>query len=304
VLFIPCFGPLLLTAVAADGHNTWLPVIKDGPILGAAILAFAALLEHLDSDDKAGSFPLRPSVLWAAISFAGFAYAIPAFARNWDRTPFTLLSLAATFVAFFASVPLREFVRRVRSTPGAVPIVVVAAACPILYLALNEAFLRAFGDVTATGVVWVLQLVGIAGHYDWRLQPAIGKHPDQWRLVIYSEKYSADLLAPCAGMEGITFIAFLLSILLLSDWKVFSKIRHLWIAYVAIVPVFVVANALRIASIFLFVTAKTTGHVSKADSLIGTDLYHSYVGLVFYATAFAVLVPLLYRWAQSVESRR
>ena len=74
--------------------------------------------------------------------------------------------------------------------------------------------------------------------------------------------------------------------------------KGLGVAYLLVPAIVLVVNAVRIASIFLYAEWKLAHGGASADTSNAVDAFHSNAGLVFYTAVFAMILPLLYRWAR------
>jgi exosortase/archaeosortase family protein len=91
---------------------------------------------------------------------------------------------------------------------------------------------------------------------------------------------------------------FLLCGFVLIDWKMFSKVRHLWVAFVLTVPFVLVVNSFRIAGLFLYAEWNVLRYGRTQAVTATIEAFHSNIGWVIYTVAFAIYLPMVYRWAR------
>ena len=94
------------------------------------------------------------------------------------------------------------------------------------------------------------------------------------------------------------FSASSFSVFLLYDWYLFGRTKGLGVFYLLTPAIVLVVNAVRIASIFLY-AEWTLAHGGASVATSNTiEAFHHNAGLVLYTALFAMILPLLYRWAR------
>lgn len=140
---------------------------------------------------------------------------------------------------------------------------------------------------------FVLELLGLdmdIGVYKRiKLYPATVLSSDNFTIMVYQ---------PCSGLEGIFLFIFLLSLVLLLDWKMFLNLRLIETYLIGFIFMYV-ANILRIVSLF------TLGHNANAPDAsplmasmkgLPMHIFHSFVGQLYYILAFMVFTHVLYAY--------
>lgn len=296
VAFLPLLGPTLLAATMANHADNW-QADHAVPTLLAFILPAVALLSCLD---KLGESPLmlRRSFSFALTSVAAFAAASLLLDGQWTNTTINAIALAGAAAGFFATVPLGAFLRRAASAPRAVAVATVAALSPHAYWQFNLSLWGQMADLTGAMVRGVLWLAGITA----RTYPGDKKTEDgqitDYYVYVSSPEFSVQIGSWCSGFEGVSLFLFLLSLFVLLDWRLFSKTRHLWAAFLLTVPFILGVNALRIAGLFLYAVWIVREHGRTQAVWATIEAFHSNIGWVLYSLAFAVFLPLVYRWAK------
>ena len=95
-----------------------------------------------------------------------------------------------------------------------------------------------------------------------------------------------------------------LSAFILYDWHLFGRVRAIALVYPLLMGLVTVINAVRIASIFFYghwLTEHAHDSVNVSDMV---DAFHSNAGLFIYAAVFALILPLVYWWANRQASVR
>jgi exosortase/archaeosortase family protein len=251
-------------------------------------VAFLLWLRIVDSDRPV---PLRLSLPWCAFSLAGYAAfsAITQSARNEGLMPqaFFVRELffgTGVLAGLFAAVSLRECISRACQNPRLAGVAIVAASSALLYYRLIEVLWQSMCGVTAQMVFALLRL------FDAQVSITQSFAHGMPRFLVGSPWFSINVYIGCSGLEGIFLFTFMLSVLFLCDWK-FFKNRNLVLLYTIGVICMFMVNALRITAFFTIgYWAHKPGVGKWLNALQGTpvDLFHSYVGWVFYLITFVV----------------
>ena len=203
------------------------------------------------------------------------------------------MRLLACALGFLAPVPLTQLWEAARKQPKAAAIATSAILCVQIYWGYLAAMWNLLASLTGALVRSVLLLTG--SPTSLALYHLSGPH-----LQIYSSDFGIDIWYPCSGLEGVTLVVYLLSLLFLCDWKVFSRFRYLWNAYLLAIPLMLAVNILRISAFFLY-GSYLHHHNTPLAKTLTTEAFHSNVGLVFYLFAIAAGMPFLYRTVRKAQ---
>ena len=149
----------------------------------------------------------------------------------------------------------------------------------------------AFSAAQSSGVM--LQILGIDA--DTRVQR---ERNNEMSTVLSSDWFTILVYQPCSGLEGIFLFTFLLSIVILLDWKLLKKI-HLIETYLIGFIYMYLANVLRITSLFVL---GYFSHAPDASPLLASmqglplHIFHSFIGQIYYILAFMLFSYLLYAY--------
>lgn len=122
------------------------------------------------------------------------------------------------------------------------------------------------------------------------------------RAFLQTSYFQVYIHQPCSGLEGIFLFFFLLSLLVLLDWKVFGRFR-IWPLYVFGYVYMYVMNAIRIGALFMIgYHAGNPASPAWVRSLKGTpfEVFHTYTGWVIYLLAFFIFAAWMYRHARKL----
>ena len=158
--FLPCLGLFAMWATIVNRQEPTWPEDHIVPTLAAVIVPIVLLLRLLD---EAGGRPLRLSRSYtaAAVSLTIVAYASMLLAdRRWSNYDIQGIAVAGVVAGFFASVPFRDFLKRLPNYPRAVALTVVAALSPHAYWYLNLPLWGQMSGVTSAMVRGILLVCG------------------------------------------------------------------------------------------------------------------------------------------------
>lgn len=302
--FLPCFGVFAIWATIANNSGHAWPADHIVPTLAAVIVSFALLLRLLD-ESRRRSLSLSLSYPAAAVSLTIVAYASMLLADR-GRSSHEIFGIAVLGVVagFFASVPDRQFVERLQHYPRAVVVTIVAALSLHAYWHLNLLAWVHLSGATSTMVRGILWVCGFPTTTFTQEQKGGDGHLIDYWAYVSSSDFSVKIGSWCSGFEAMTLFIFLLSLFVLLDWNLFSKVRHLWAVYILTVPFVLVVNAMRIAGLFLYAEWYVWRY-NRSDAMRATvAAFHSNIGWVIYSVAFAVFLPLVYRWAKRAAKVR
>jgi exosortase/archaeosortase family protein len=285
--FMPCMGLLALWATGGLMRPRY--VWKYDLVLLTVMTAIPPVtlfLSVLDRTDR--PFCLRAQWLFILLSASLFGYLCNQVAAGAPRLPgMRSCALLACALGFLAPVPLTQLWEAARKQPKAAAIAATAILCVHIYWVYLGAIWNLLAPLTGALVRSVLLLSGTPTSL--AIYHLSGPH-----LQVYSSNFGIDIWYPCSGLEGVSLVVYLLSLLYLFDWTVFSRFRHLWDAYLVAIPLMLAVNILRISAFFLYGSYMHRHNAGLART-VTTEAFHSNVGLVFYLLAIAAAMPFLYR---------
>ncbi len=295
--FLPCLGMFTMWATIANRQADW-PQDHIATTLVVVIVPFALLL-RLFSESSGTQARIWQSYAATAISLATVAYASVLLAeRGWSGPEIQAIASIGVVTGFFACVPLCAFLKWLRNQPRTVAVTFVAALSPHAYWHLNTPLWGEMSGVTSAMVRGILWVSGYpTTTFTGNKKDVDGQITDYFAYVSSSD-FSVQIGSWCSGFEGVSLFIILLSAFVLLDWKLFSKVRHLWAAFVLTIPFVLVMNAMRIAGLFLYAEWNVWRHGRTQAVWATIEAFHSNVGWVVYSLAFALLLPLVYRWAR------
>ena len=298
--YMPCLGLFAMWMTIANSQPDWS---EDHivPALLAVIIPFALLLRLLDEPDGK---PLRLSMSYSAtaasLTIVGYASVLLA-ERGWSSTAIQAIAAVGVVAGFFACVPLRAFLKRLQNYPRAVAVTIVAALSPHAYWHLNLPLWGHLSGVTAgmvRGILWVSGYPTTT--FTGNKKDEDGQITD-YLAYVSSSDFSVQIGSWCSGFEGVSLFIFLLSCFVLLDWSLFSKVKNLWAIYLLTIPFVLTLNAMRIAGLFLYAEWYLWRY-NRSDAMWATvEAFHSNIGWVMYSAAFAIFLPLVYRWARRAQ---
>jgi len=295
--FLPCLGLVAICATIANNNGYNWPNDPIVPILVATIVSLALLLRVFD---KSGGKPLKlsRSCPAAAASLMIVAYASILLAqRGLSNLEIDEMAVVGVIAGFFALIPFRPFVEHLRHDHRAVAVAIVAALCPNTYLALNLWAWSHLSGVTNAMIRGALWVCGFATTiYTTEEKGGDGKLTD-FNVHIASSDFSVHIGSLCSGFEGVFMFVFLLSVFVLLDWRLFSKVTRLWVAYLLTIPFILIINVSRISGLFLYAEWYIWWYKGNGVGRATMEAFHSNIGWMLYFVAFTAFLPLLYRWA-------
>ena len=130
------------------------------------------------------------------------------------------------------------------------------------------------------------------------------EHVPDPRLLSAAAAVAAGALPAATATHG---VGFLLAhharpaCFVLLDWGLFSKVKRLWAIYLLTIPFVLTLNAMRIAALFLYAEWNVWRYNRNTATWATIEAFHSNIGWVMYSVAFAVFLPLVYRWARRAK---
>ena len=305
LLALPLAGAALLTAVLAnDIGSDWI-FNHTFHVFAAATIALTLLL-RIVVQECPEVLRLQAAWLMVATSVGSFICAAAWITHDvvWTELDTTRASLYATLgsaAGLFAHLRTLQVLRWCATHSMAVCIALIIGLCPII-LHSFQAFVWQWTAGTTVGIVSsLLWMCGIRLTSEFKEEHSAMVLDDVGDFIetIRSTNFQINISQQCSGLEGEVLVCFLISLFFLYDWNLFGRIKDLKVVYILTLPIVLILNAVRIASIFIYAEWTQT---HKGDSIaisITTDIFHSNAGLVLYMAVLGVIVPLLYRWARS-----
>ena len=238
----------------------------------------------------------RFSLLACALSFTGFIAA-----AGLDPNKYPLLATAFTALGTFAGLCIfiraRDFFHYGFRERDLTLIGLLGMSVSALYH-LSDTFLWQRMCISAAICTrWLLELLGL------HVYTTMGSQAGKPSVFVHSDYFHIQIFQPCSGIEGIFIFIFLLSSILLLDWKLFKHVRLIELYLIGFIYMFAM-NILRIATLFLVghYTSSPTAPAWMADYKdLAVILFHSYIGVVYYLFAFAAFAEILYKFAKNTE---
>jgi exosortase/archaeosortase family protein len=281
-------GVLMLFILQAivEGHWTWVSYGALGshlPQLSVEFLpipfVFFLWLRVIECNRL---IPLRFSPLACALSIAAFTIA-----QEVVKFPTLCQYVFATaiFSGLFVLVSFRECLRRATHNPLPTFVAIVAGSAACSYYWLSNIIWKKICGWTTYAVYATLHLFGAQAHVSRGAWPSNS-------FEIISPYFYIQVFSGCSGIEGIVLFIFMLSIVFLYDWELYRSRRILLLYVVGVIYMFFI-NVLRITAFFMFgYWAFNPNAWEWVQSLKGAplDLFHTYVGWVFYLIAFVLFI--------------
>lgn len=301
--FVPCLGVLAIWATRVNSHQgpTWFEDCIV-PTLAGILLPFVLLLRLLRVQEGERRRSSR-YIATVAVSLWAIAYASVCIDET-GRSTFGTQALAAFGVTagFFTHVPFLAFIERMARYPRATVVAAAAALVPyaIANYKLQLWILLSSGTLSVVrAILWICGIVTTT-HAESKMNSAGALV--KYSAYVSSSDFSVQIGLMCSGLEGVSIMIFLLSCAVLLDWPLFSNAKHLWLPYVLVTIAALAANCIRIA--VLFMIAEALIQLLGRDAAVKATMaaFHSNAGWVVYSLTFAVVLPLVYRWAKRKAS--
>lgn len=289
-----CFaGVLSIFLTQAFLEGTWQAKLREGlsrhvSELGASVLPvpFVFLLWVYCVEKLRGPFTLNYSPFFSLISIGSFTslYMIDTQAG----LAYRMLWLAV-ITSFFTMIPVTQFFDRLWREPRVTLVALIGGTAAYNYYWLLRDIWHYMCSWTTQTVVMILKFFNFDADAN-----VVGQ--DEMRFRIASDQFSIIVNPGCSGLEGIFLFMFMLSLTLLSDWEFFRR-RSLSMFYAFGVVYMFFINTLRITVFYtLGYWAYKPDMPEWVQSMRGStvDLFHSYVGWVFYVVAFIIFLLWIY----------
>jgi len=294
--FVPVMGLIVLLALKWIERGYIQPFEDDGGIdfVPAPVIYLLSLpagfLFWLYALREEKHFALSFSPIAALLSAAGFiiAASLKMTTHHWE---ITACALAACIAGCFIFISFKEFYRHAFRDQCKALIALIAMGSSAAYSAMDYHMWQRMAFSAASSSKWLLEIFGID------ITASVTKHKGQHSAAtLTSENFTILVYQPCSGLEGIFLFTFLLSIVILLDWKLFKGIHFIETYLIGFIFMYL-ANVLRISSLFVF------GHIAHAPdaspllaSMQGmpVHIFHSFIGQIYYLLVFMVFAYILY----------
>jgi len=297
VAFLPGIGLLLLAMLSANNAGPdWLSDHLVPTLVTVLIPALLGLTALIQGGQPSAAF----RNYWCATgSVACFLWSFHLLsAGQWSNPEIRWYAVAGLFIGLGATLPLRDVATRIKQSPRILAIIAVAVASPHIYWHYNLALWGSVGTLTGKLVQGLLWAVGVVTTISNGQQVSASGIIEDVFVYVSSPTFSVKIGSWCSGFEGTSYFLFLLSLFVLLDWKLFSTRKYLWVAFLLTVPFALFVNSLRIASLFLYAEWNVWRYGHSTAVWATVEAFHSNIGWAIYSVAFAVLLPLIYRWAR------
>lgn len=162
------------------------------------------------------------------------------------------------------------------------------------YAFSNEFLWQEMAHSTAVIIEQMIHLLG--------MDHAVG-YNDKRTIMIANGYLRMGIYDGCSGMEGVFLFSFLLSAVLLMDWKFLKSVPLINLFLLGFVFMFLV-NMLRIFVLFLLydlAANPASGALGEFAQGWPKEMAHSTAGWIFYFAAFCIYVWQLYRYVISLR---
>lgn len=295
--FLSLFGFLLTVATNANSKGTG-SLTNPATISIVAMIIFAAMLLRCLDRLENRPITLRPSVTWTMFSVSCFAYASLLLSQDANTLWITALPMLGVMASIFAMTPVLPFLKRAAMAPQAVAVMIIASLWPDVYWTQNLPAWGYLSGVTSAMVRGILWVCGFPTSTSTGEKKGEDGQITDYYVYVSSSDFSVQIGSWCSGFEGVSLFIFLLSVFVLLDWGLFSKVKHLWAIYLLTVPFVLAINAFRIAGLFAYAVWNVREYGRTQAIWATIEAFHSNIGWVMYSVAFAVFLPLVYRWAR------
>lgn len=248
-----------------------------------------AFLAWVHSTEHTRPLTLRFSLPILLLSMTLFMLASSFAHKHGYRSYSLALGFGGTVVGLGTFIPMREVWSRIKEDWRLTALALCAASLATLYILFRQEFWKQLCRSTGWIVYHVMNAMGA----DVSIKV---KHST---TILYSTYFRANIHPACSGIDGISIFFFLLSMVIMFDWQLFKRLALLETFLIGFIYMFFV-NALRITSLFA-----VGYHSWKPDAspmikaLRGTpqELFHSYIGMIYYLIGFCLFAAVLYRLA-------
>ena len=296
---------VLLTSVTLWNQQWWGSLETRPLVMWLACLVPLCLLARTLDYQRSRPMTFRPSTGWTVLAVGLFLIVTATHPADtyYHADSLWLKCLGSCLAALFAINPFFAFLQRASREPRAVAISVLAAVAPLLPFAYKLPLWEQMAKPTADAVSLLLWLTGV--NTTTSVTPKVSEYGaiTDYHAYVASSDFAVQIGSWCGGYEGIAIFLFLLSIMLLLDWRRFSRLQHLWVLFAATVIFVLSLNVIRITALFLYaeVLINEVGHGEAVRRTV--DTFHSHAGLVLYTAAFWPFLVCVYRWERYVHKK-
>ena len=250
-----------------------------GPMRMLSITFMHVLWVQAIERQKPFSLALQPHFIFLAVALLVLA---PYFFMHHGRYAYIAISLFIAVLCTFAFIPPRIALLRASEHCRLTAVALFAASLDKIYFFAKSLLWEALSNATAVGIRTLLRAGGI--------------HTTSWSattdkpgVFVKLPEFTMKILPECSGLEGIFLFYYLLALILLIDWRIFSRWSLTELYATGFVYMFLM-NVLRIFSYMLFI--RHVGYTDASARLI--DLFHSNIGWVIYLAAFGIFMTGMY----------
>lgn len=310
LIFVPqIYRTLMYTAIPMAGVAAML-LLAPGDleknmrgITGRFIAAPFAFALWLQLMNQLHGLKPRFNPWLAGISVICFVGATYAYRRHihmrWEFTfEHMYWMIGAVLAGLLAYVDLRKVWACILKEKRAIIIMLIAAAAPFLYAFLQDQIWDHMSKSSAFLVNEMVNLMGVDS--DAWFEISQGTRPT---IVIASSYFNVQVYADCSGLEGIFFFYFLMSCMLLIDWKFFRHMSLFNLYLFGFIYMYCF-NILRISLLYVLGTmARTPGASSFMRQFEGAawDYMHQWTGVFLYLVAFGIFAMVMYFYNARID---
>jgi exosortase/archaeosortase family protein len=286
------FAALLISSWIARGHivgNQRMLLLTPSTAyilsLAPAFLFWLAAMEH-----SGGWIRERFSLPFCLLSMAGFIAA----AEIHQHFITIFASVLATLMGLFVFADARECLKRTIADPRAAFAAEFAGFSSAFYRMAIVLLWPRIKHATGWMIYHLLDITGMS----------VGAKTVSNGVMVVSPYFSIRVNTSCSGLEGIFLFYFLITGVLLLDWQLFKKWRLVELYMTGFIFMFVI-NALRIVSFFsvgYWANKPDAGPFMSSLKDAPLQLFHTYVGWVYYFMGFIIFAGCCYRMAAREKS--
>ncbi len=255
-------------------------------IPGAFIFWVYSLRDHV-------VLSLQPSIPTALLSMVCFMIAASLDIKTYMAAAI-ITGAAGSVIGCFAYLDCRKFCRHAFAERRRTIVAMIGTGSSAAYALCDRLLWEKMCQATAASCEWLLRTLG------YTISVGVTMDDSKQAATLTSEYFTVIVYKACSGIEGVFLFTFLLSLVLLMDWKLLKKL-HLIETYLIGFIFMYGMNVLRITSLFL------VGHYAympNASPLMASmqgfplHAFHSAVGQVYYFLAFMLFSSVMYLFAR------
>lgn len=231
--------------------------------------------------------PLSPG--FAVVSIACYVAASLLDAKA-HSTYMVLSAFIGCIAGTFVFINWKTFLRYAFKDRELAGIALLAISTSAVYTLFDHYLWEQIAHSAAVSSHWIMDTLG------FELNALVETTRGKRTVTLETVNFSIRVFKPCSGLEGIFMFMFLLSAIILMDWPMFKRMHFTETYLLGFIYMYGV-NVLRIVSLFLF------GHFAEAPDAspfmasmrgVSVDIFHSYIGQVYYFCAFLLFAFVLY----------